>query len=110
MIVSELRSLNLCSASDASLAPHPDIGRGPIIQRNRPPLTFLSNICVDPHTMPNWLHHLADANPISHLVTATRGLIDGTASAAQALWVLAAAAVLTAVFAPLTTLLYQRRG
>jgi Recombinase len=36
VIVSEWRSPNLCSASDASLAPHPVIGRGPIIQRNRP--------------------------------------------------------------------------
>jgi ABC-2 type transport system permease protein len=74
------------------------------------PVTFLSNVFVDPHTMPDWLHHLADANPISHLVTATRALIDGTATATQPLWVLAAAGILTTVFAPLTTLLYQRRG
>jgi ABC-2 type transport system permease protein len=74
------------------------------------PITFLSNIFVNPNTMPTWLHRLADANPISHLVTATRGLMDGTATATQVLWVLAAAGTLTAVFAPLTTLLYQRRG
>jgi ABC-2 type transport system permease protein len=74
------------------------------------PVTFLSNIFVEPDTMPDWLRRFADANPISHLVTAARGLMDGTATATQVLGVLAAAGVLTAIFAPLTTLLYQRRG
>ena len=74
------------------------------------PITFLSNIFVDPNTMPAGLRAFADANPISHLVTAERGLMDGTATAGQVLWVLAASAVLTALFAPLTTWLYRRRG
>jgi ABC-2 type transport system permease protein len=74
------------------------------------PLTFLSNVFVDPDTMPTWLRAFADANPISHLATAERGLMDGTATAAQVVWVLVAAAALTAVFAPLTTRLYRRRG
>jgi daunorubicin/doxorubicin transport system permease protein len=73
------------------------------------PVTFMSNIFVDPHTMPGWLHRLTDANPVSHLVTATRGLMYGTATTAQVLWVLAAAALLIAIFAPLTALLYQRK-
>ena len=60
--------------------------------------------------MPAGLRAFADANPISHLVTAARGLMDGTATAGQVLWVIAAAAVLTALFAPLTTSLYRRRG
>ena len=74
------------------------------------PLTFMSNIFVDPDTMPGWLHTVADINPISRLATAERGLMAGAATAAQLLWVLGAAAVLTALFAPLTTRLYQRRG
>jgi ABC-2 type transport system permease protein len=74
------------------------------------PITFLSNIFVAPHTMPAGLQAFADANPISHLVTAERGLMNGTAIAGQVLWVLAAAAVLTAVFAPLTTTVYRRRS
>ena len=74
------------------------------------PITFLSNIFVDPATMPAGLRAFADINPISHLVTAVRGLMDGTATAGQLLWVLAASAVLTALFAPLTTWLYRRRG
>ncbi len=74
------------------------------------PLTFMSNIFVDPDTMPSGLHAFVDINPISHLATATRGLMQGTASAGQLLWVLAAATALTALFAPLTMRLYQRRG
>jgi ABC-2 type transport system permease protein len=73
------------------------------------PITFLSNIFVDPTTMPAGLRAFADVNPISRLVTAERGLMEGTATAAQVVWVLAAAAVLTALFAPLTTWLYRRR-
>lgn len=74
------------------------------------PLTFLSNVFVDPHTMPGWLRAVADANPITHLATAARALMAGTAAGAQLLWVLGAAAALTVVFAPLTTWLYQRRS
>ena len=74
------------------------------------PITFLSNIFVAPPTMPAGLRAFADANPISHLVTAERSLMAGTATAGQVLWVLAAAALLSAVFAPLTTTLYRRRG
>ena len=57
---------------------------------------------------PRWLRAFVDVNPISHLVTATRGLMDGTATATQVGWVLAASAVLTAVFAPLTFHLYEQ--
>ncbi len=74
------------------------------------PLTFMSNIFVDPETMPTWLRSIAAVNPITHLATAERDLMTGTATGSQLLWVLGAAAALTAVFAPLTTLLYQRRG
>jgi ABC-2 type transport system permease protein len=74
------------------------------------PLVFLSNVFVDPHTMPAWLRAFADVNPMSHLVTAERGLMQGGATAGQVVWVLAASVVLTAVFAPLTTWLFQRRG
>lgn len=73
------------------------------------PLTFMSNVFVDPHTMPRWLRALADVNPMSHLVTAERGLMAGYPSGAQLVWVLGAAAILTAAFAPLTIVLYQRR-
>lgn len=73
------------------------------------PLTFVSNAFVDPATMPDWLRTLVDANPVSHLVTAERQLMAGTASLGDVAPVLAAAAVITVVFAPLTMHLYRRR-
>jgi ABC-2 type transport system permease protein len=73
------------------------------------PLTFVSNVFVDPDTLPRGLEWFVNANPISHLVTATRGLMEGSASAGEIAWVLATAAGLTAVFAPLTTHLYRTR-
>ena len=73
------------------------------------PLTFLSNVFVDPDTLPSALEAFVNANPISILATASRGLMEGTADAADIAIVLGTAAVLTAVFAPLTTRLYGRR-
>jgi ABC-2 type transport system permease protein len=74
------------------------------------PLIFLSNVFVDPSTLPGWLEAFVDVNPISHLVTATRGLMGGGASAGEVGLVLAEAAVLAAVFAPVTVRLYRGRG
>jgi ABC-2 type transport system permease protein len=73
------------------------------------PLTFLSNVFVDPATLPGPLQAFVDVNPISVLATASRSLMagspDGTAIAVS----LAVAAGLTAVFLPLTTRLYRSR-
>jgi daunorubicin/doxorubicin transport system permease protein len=33
--------------------------------------------------MPSWLRTFVNANPISHLVTAERGLMNGTATGGQ---------------------------
>jgi ABC-2 type transport system permease protein len=59
--------------------------------------------------MPAWLQAFVDLNPISHLVTAERGLLAGTATVGQVGWVLAASAALAALFAPLTMQLYRNR-
>jgi ABC-2 type transport system permease protein len=72
------------------------------------PLTFLSNVFVEPSTLPSALEAFVNVNPISILATASRGLMEGTASAGDIGIVLATAAALTAVFAPLTTRLYRR--
>ena len=74
------------------------------------PLTFLSNVFVDPETLPAALKAFVDVNPISILATASRGLMDGDAAAGDIVVVLATAAALTAVFAPLTTHLYRTRS
>ncbi|MDP2710702.1 MAG: ABC transporter permease [Solirubrobacteraceae bacterium] len=72
------------------------------------PLTFLSNVFVEPETLPAGLEAFVEVNPISILVTASRGLMEGNAQAGDILIVLAVAAALTAVFAPLTTRLYRK--
>jgi len=72
------------------------------------PLTFLSNVFVDPDTLPSWLQAFVDVNPISILATCSRGLMHGGVEAGDIAIVLGVAALLTAVFAPLTTRLYGR--
>ena len=74
------------------------------------PLTFLSNVYVEPETLPRGLEAFVNANPVSVLVTATRGLMDGNAAAGDVGIVLGTAALLTAVFAPLTLRLYASRS
>ncbi len=73
------------------------------------PLTFASNIFVDPETMPSWLEAIVGANPITHLVTALRGLMSGTVTPGQIGWVLLISGALIAVFAPLTMYLYRNK-
>jgi ABC-2 type transport system permease protein len=74
------------------------------------PLTFASNAFVDPATMPPWLRTVVEANPVSHLVTAERQLMAGTAGLGDILPVVVAAVAITAVFAPLTMRLYRTRS
>ena len=69
-------------------------------------VTFISNVFVDPRTMPSGLRFVTRINPITHMVEAERGLMHGTAAGSQILWVLAASACLTVIFAPLTMRLY----
>jgi ABC-2 type transport system permease protein len=73
------------------------------------PLTFLSNVFVEPDTLPAGLEAFVDVNPISILATASRGLMEGNAEAGDIAIVLGTAVVLTAVFMPLTTRLYRSR-
>ncbi|MGW0044287.1 ABC transporter permease [Rhodococcus sp. NPDC003348] len=74
------------------------------------PLTFASNIFVDPSTMPGWLQSFVNVNPISHLVTAIRGLMAGDVNAAQLGVVLAWCAGFVIVFGPITMRLYNRKS
>ncbi|WP_199516516.1 ABC transporter permease [Nucisporomicrobium flavum] len=74
------------------------------------PLTFLSNVFVDPGTMPGWLQGFVEVNPITHVVAAVRALMAGDWDTGETMWVLAASAVLLLVFGPLTMRLYNRKG
>ena len=72
------------------------------------PLVFLSNIFVEPETLPSALEWFVGVNPVSHLTTATRGLIAGEAGMWEIVRPLLEAIALFAVFAPLTARLYRR--
>jgi ABC-2 type transport system permease protein len=73
------------------------------------PLTFVSNVFVDPTTMPWWLEAFVNVNPVSHLVTPMRGLMHGTATAGEIGIVLLLSAALIAVFDPVTMYLSATR-
>ncbi len=73
------------------------------------PLTFLSNVYVDPQTMPGWLQAFVGVNPISHLVTAARSLMAGSPDTGEITWVLVSGAVSIVVFGALTMRLYNRK-
>ncbi len=73
------------------------------------PLTFVSNIFVDPKTMPGWMQAVIEVNPITHLATAVRGLMHGSVPAGEIGWVLISSALLVAVFGPITMVLYRNK-
>ena len=53
------------------------------------PLTFASNVFVDPATMPGWVQAFVEVNPITHLTTASRSLMHGSGGGGEIVWVLA---------------------
>ncbi len=73
------------------------------------PLTFVSNVFVDPETLPSWLESFVDVNPISLLVDAVRGFMHGNVTGEAIAWVLLASAIFLVVFAPLTMYLYRNK-
>jgi daunorubicin/doxorubicin transport system permease protein len=73
------------------------------------PLTFLSNVFVEPETLPAGLEAFVNVNPISILADASRGLMQGNVDGSDVAIVLGVSALLTAVFVPLTNRLYRTR-
>jgi ABC-2 type transport system permease protein len=73
------------------------------------PLTFLSNVFVEPATMPGWLRAFVEVNPVTRLVAAVRGTMAGTPDLGDITWVLVSSAVLLAIFGTLTMRLYNRK-
>jgi ABC-2 type transport system permease protein len=73
------------------------------------PLTFLSNAFVPVDTMPKWLQWFVDINPVSHLVTAVRDLANAGTVGWDLGISLIGAAVIVAIFAPITVRAYMRR-
>ncbi|MFI9580671.1 ABC transporter permease [Streptomyces sp. NPDC052236] len=73
------------------------------------PLTFLSNVFVDPKTMPGWLQAFVNNNPVTHVATAVRELMEGNWPAADIAWSLGWGVLLVVVFGSVTMRLYNRK-
>jgi oleandomycin transport system permease protein len=74
------------------------------------PLSFGSNTFVKPSTMPGWLQAFVNVNPLSHLVSAVRGLMLGGPVGAQVGWTFAWCVGLLVVFFPLAMRAYIRKA
>ena len=74
------------------------------------PLTFASNIFIEPSTLPSWLQAFVEVNPVSHLVTAVRDFMGGTDASGELSITLLWCAGLVAVFGPLTMIRYRTAG
>ena len=73
------------------------------------PLAFLSNAFVPVSTLPGWLQTVTRVNPISHVVSALRDLMNNGALTAQVGWALLGCATVAAIFIPLALRSYSRR-
>jgi ABC-2 type transport system permease protein len=73
------------------------------------PLTFLSNAFVPTDTMPSWLQTFADANPVSHVISAIRDLANNGQVTAELGWAVLGLSVVIAIFAPLSVVSFTRK-
>ena len=73
------------------------------------PLTFLSNVFVDPSTMPGWLQAFVNNSPVTHLASAVRELMAGNWPATEIAWSLGWSALFVVVFGSVTMRLYNRK-
>ncbi|MEE2059871.1 ABC transporter permease [Rhodococcus artemisiae] len=74
------------------------------------PLTFMSNAFVPADTMPGWMQTFVSINPVSHLVTAVRDLVNNGQVGMPLVWSLVGAAIIVVVFAPLAVRAYMREA
>ena len=73
------------------------------------PLAFLSNAFVPVDSLPGWLQAVTRVNPVSHVVSALRDLMNGGALTAQVGWALLGCATVAAIFIPLAVRSYSKR-
>ncbi|MFE3170894.1 ABC transporter permease [Amycolatopsis sp. NPDC059090] len=74
------------------------------------PLTFISNVFVKTSTMPEWMQAWVRISPVTQVVNATRGLMNGGPVAGPILYSAAWGIGILLVFAPLTVRAYLRRS
>jgi len=73
------------------------------------PLAFLSNAFVPVSTLPGWLQTVTRVNPVSHVVSALRDLMNDGAITAQVGWALLGCATVAAIFIPLAVRSYSKQ-
>jgi ABC-2 type transport system permease protein len=73
------------------------------------PLVFLSNAFIPVKTLPGWLQGFVKVNPVSHLVSAVRELANQGVIGHDFWYCLLGAAIVVAIFAPLTVRAYMRK-
>ncbi len=73
------------------------------------PLAFLSNAFVPVDTLPGWLQTVTRINPVSHVISALRDLMNDGALTAQVGWALLGCATVAAIFIPLAVRSYSKR-
>lgn len=73
------------------------------------PLTFLSNAFVPAETLPSGLEAFVNVNPVSHVVTAVRDLLNDGRVSGEVGFALLGCAIVVAVFAPLAVRSYARK-
>lgn len=73
------------------------------------PMTFGSNVFVEPQTMPGWLQAFVNNSPVTHVSSAVRGLMAGDWPGADIAWSLGWAGALTVIFGSVTMRLYNRK-
>jgi len=74
------------------------------------PLTFLSNAFVPVNTLPSGLKWFVQYNPVSHLVTAIRELLNQNTIGADFWLTIAGGLALLVIFIPLTVRAYMRKA
>ncbi len=74
------------------------------------PLTFLSNAYVPVKTLPDWMQWFVNVNPITHIITAVRDLTNNGTFSNDGWLALLGAAVIVAIFAPITVRIYMRKA
>jgi ABC-2 type transport system permease protein len=73
------------------------------------PLAFLSNAFVPVDTVPGWLQTVTRVNPVSHVVSALRELMNHGTVTAQVGWALLGCVAVAAIFIPLAVRSYSER-
>jgi ABC-2 type transport system permease protein len=74
------------------------------------PLTFLSNAFVPVDTLPDWLKWFATINPVSHLITAIREMVNQNTIGVDFWLTVLGGIVIVAIFAPITVATYMRKA